>query len=72
MVRPSLQGQGIGTKLMRDIEDHFSSSVKRIQLSTIHKSTANIRLYENLGYAVYKTEKVNNDVTFVYMEKCIA
>ncbi|MGD2279284.1 MAG: GNAT family N-acetyltransferase [Candidatus Omnitrophota bacterium] len=72
MVRPSLQGQGIGTKLMQAIEGHFKGSVKRIQLSTVHKSTANIRLYEKLGYVTYKTEKVNNDVTFVYMEKCIA
>ena len=69
IVRPSLQGKGIGTKLMQAIEKHYAGRVQRYQLSTVHKSKENICLYEHLGYNTYKTEKVNEDVIFVYMEK---
>ena len=69
MVLPEHQGQGIGTKLMGTIEEHFRGRVDRYQLSTGHKSESNIRLYKKLGYTIYKTEKINSKVSFVYMEK---
>jgi ribosomal protein S18 acetylase RimI-like enzyme len=48
-VAPDLQGIGIGTSLVRAIEDRFPG-VRRYELFTGKRSEANIRLYERLGY----------------------
>lgn len=48
-VVPDLQGAGIGTTLVRAIEDRFTG-VRRYELFTGRRSAANIRLYQRLGY----------------------
>ena len=48
-VAPDLQGQGIGTALLRAIEDRFPA-VPRFELFTGARSEANLRLYRRLGY----------------------
>ena len=67
IVRPDRQGQGIGTKLLLAIERYFPQ--KRFELFTSTRSTLNIKLYERLGYKRYKEVAVNEDLSFVYMEK---
>ena len=67
IVRPDLQGQGIGTMLMHEIER--LSQVKRYELFTSSKSLRNIKLYERLGYRQFKTNAVKDGLEFVYMEK---
>jgi len=69
IVRPDKQGQGIGTKLLLAIESECPST--RYELFTGHKSARNIKLYERLGYARFKEEKVSDERTLVYMEKRI-
>ena len=68
IVHPDYQGQGIGTALMKGIELCFSQA-PRFELFTGHKSDRNIRLYERLGYKIFKREKINQTLSFVFMEK---
>jgi ribosomal protein S18 acetylase RimI-like enzyme len=50
VVVPDLQGQGIGTALLRVGEESLPAEVTEIRLFTGSRSDATIRLYERLGY----------------------
>lgn len=67
-VHPHYQNQGIGTKLMKEIEALFKDA-KRFQLITGHKSSKNLYLYQKLGYTIFKTEKISDKLTLVYIQK---
>jgi GNAT superfamily N-acetyltransferase len=84
IVHPDVRVQGIGTALMAQIESCFDSlserlcltagyrqrqRVQRFELFTGHKSDRNIRLYERLGYQLFKSEKIDENLSFVFMEK---
>jgi ribosomal protein S18 acetylase RimI-like enzyme len=43
--------------------------VRRFELFTGHKSDRNIHLYERLGYQLFKSEKITETLSFVFMEK---
>ena len=68
IVHPEFQGRGLGTGLMLELERWFSS-IPRFELFTGHLSLSNIRLYEKLGYHVFKRETVSENLLFVYLEK---
>ncbi len=68
MVHPDYRNQGIGTKLLDSIEEYFSDA-KRYEIIVMSKSEENIRLYEKLGYKIFKTKRIAGDLDFVYMEK---
>jgi ribosomal protein S18 acetylase RimI-like enzyme len=68
IVHPDYQKRGIGSRLMKAIEVEFPQ-VKKYTLGAGHLSEENIRLYQKLGFVVYSSEKVNDKVTIVYMEK---
>lgn len=58
IVRPDLQGQGIGTKLLEEIEricPHL-----RCETFTSSKSERNIRLFERLGYSIFKEQEISD------------
>ena len=67
-VHPDFQNQGIGTNLMREIENIFKEC-ERFELITGHRSIKNIKLYEKLGYKIFKTEKLTENLNLVYLEK---
>ncbi|MFC7391991.1 GNAT family N-acetyltransferase [Scopulibacillus cellulosilyticus] len=68
MVHPEYQNQGIGRKLMEEIEKHFKNV--SYKLFTGSRSSKNIALYEKLGYKGYKVGKIENeDTLFLFMEK---
>ena len=72
MVEPKLQNRGIGTLLMKAIEQQFTApEVTRYELFTGHKSIRNLCLYQKLGYREFKRIPVNETVTMVFMEKQI-
>jgi len=71
IVHPDFQNQGTGTKLMDKIERLFSN-VKRFELFTGHKSKTNIYLYQKLGYRIFRTEKITENLDIVYLEKTSA
>jgi ribosomal protein S18 acetylase RimI-like enzyme len=68
IVRPDLQGLGIGTLLLRQAEADFPTA-KSFELFTGSRSEANIRLYERLGYRRTREEVLSPAVTLVFLEK---
>ncbi len=68
MVHPNFQNKGIGTRLIHEIE-HTFESCKRFELFTGSKSEKNIILYQKLGYRIFKTVQINENVSLVYLEK---
>jgi ribosomal protein S18 acetylase RimI-like enzyme len=68
IVHPDRQGQGIGTRLMQEIEKYFPQS-QRFELFTGHKSARNLRLYERLGYREFRRQAVSSNATLVFLEK---
>ncbi len=68
IVCPDFQGRGIGTRLMEAIEGSFES-IRRFELFTGHRSERNIRLYQKLGYAVSRMERISDNLQLVFMEK---
>ena len=67
MVHPSKQGQGIGTKLLLEMEKQYLN--QRYELFTSTRSEKNIALYQKLGYEIFDEEQVTEELRFVYMEK---
>lgn len=58
IVHPDLQGQGVGTKLLEEIEricPHL-----RCETFTSSKSERNIRLFERLGYSILKEQEISD------------
>ena len=68
IVHPEFQNQGIGTKLMNEIEYHLRKA-KRFELFTGHKSEKNISLYQKLGYRTFRVQKVTENLNLLFMEK---
>jgi ribosomal protein S18 acetylase RimI-like enzyme len=67
-VLPDLHMQGIGTALMKEIEKYFAP--KRYELFVGSKSDNNIRLYQKLGYTIYKKDCYEcGGIEIFYMEK---
>jgi ribosomal protein S18 acetylase RimI-like enzyme len=66
-VDPNFQGLGIGTRLMKSMENYFSDCPK-IEVFTGSNSRKNIYYYKKLGYVQTKTEQHGNH-TRVYFEK---
>lgn len=67
MVHPDAQKQGIGSRLLAAMENQFPG--QRYELFTSTRSLSNIRLYEKLGYSIFKQEAVSEELQFVYLEK---
>lgn len=63
------QNKGIGKALMREIENQYKNIVKRYELFTGKRDPRNQYLYNQLGYKAFKTEKLNDEISFIYMEK---
>lgn len=67
MVHPDAQRKGLGSVLLRAMEKGYPGH--RYELFTSTRSVGNIRLYERLGYRIFKEEKISEELCFVYMEK---
>jgi ribosomal protein S18 acetylase RimI-like enzyme len=68
IVHPDFQNWGIGTKLMYEIEKIFSTC-QRFELFTGARSERNLYLYQKLGYKIFKTAKITDQTTIVYLER---
>ena len=64
IVHPDFQNQGIGKKLLHEIEAKFSD-VSRYELFTGYKSEKNLYLYQKLGYYQFKSEKINENLQLI-------
>lgn len=67
MVHPRYRKRGLGKRLLCEVEVIYPKC--RYELFTSTLSEDNIRLYESIGYTEYKRKKVNDMLTFVYLEK---
>ena len=67
IVHPDYQGQGLGTKLLYEIERVCPH--ERCELFTSSKSQRNIQLYQRVGYKVFKEQDVSDNLKFIYLEK---
>lgn len=67
IVRPDLQGRGIGTALLAEMEKICPH--KRYELFTSSRSVRNIALYERLGYVPFAKKEIAAHLIFVYLEK---
>jgi histidine ammonia-lyase len=68
-VAPDMQGRGIGTRMIRTLEAEHADGIETFTLFTGHLSTANIRLYERLGYHLTREELLEPDIHIVHLEK---
>lgn len=67
MVHPQWQHKGIGTNLLLEVEKIYPNKIYELFTST--RSNTNIRLYEYLGYKIFREESINNELSFVYLRK---
>lgn len=67
IVHPDHQGQGIGTRLLREIERICPR--ERYELFTSSRSLKNLALYRRMGYVRYKEREVTAGLKFVHLEK---
>jgi ribosomal protein S18 acetylase RimI-like enzyme len=71
-VAPDAQGRGFGKRLMKHAEELAASSgLKGTRLYTNKLFSANLRLYEALGYRVDREEELNGGIA-VHMSKACA
>lgn len=68
IVHPDMQGQGIGSSLLAELENAHLQ--KRYELFTSTQSARNIKLYSRAGYKTFKKEQISDNLAFIYLEKC--
>lgn len=67
MVHPNYRRMGLGTSLLSEVEKVFPN--RRYELFTSTRSKNNIGMYQRLGYLPFKEKKINDELTFVFLEK---
>ena len=68
IVHPDFQNQGLGTRLLTEIEEAFSQA-ERFELFTGDRSEKNLHLYRKLGYEILRNKELTEKVTLVFLEK---
>lgn len=68
IVKPDFQNQGIGKKLMTEIENLFDNC-SIYELFTGDKSEKNLTLYRKLGYIDFKSELIDDNLKLIYLQK---
>lgn len=67
IVEPDFQHQGIGRKMLSTMEALHPGM--RFELFTGHLSQRNLALYEKMGYKPFKTVRIGDRESLVYLEK---
>lgn len=70
LVFPEFQGKGLGTKILKDIQnDVFGLDFDRIEVSIDEENTASLRLFQNAGFL--PTSKEDELINFVYRKEVV-
>ncbi len=69
VVAPDLQGHGIGTALLRAIEEAFRGRVEDLVLFTGDRSDGNLRLSRRFGYVETHRERIAPHLGLVHLRK---
>ncbi|GAA3939513.1 GNAT family N-acetyltransferase [Actinomadura viridis] len=72
VVAPDMRGRGVGSGLMRALEEAVAGRADACVLFTGHLSEGNLRLCRRLGYAETHRERVADHLTLVHMRKTLA
>lgn len=72
VVVPDLHGQGIGRRLMTELEGRMADRARICTLFTGHLSERNLRLYRRLGYREVRRERVADHLTLVHLRKSLS
>lgn len=72
VVAPDRQGRGIGTALLREVEDAVRDRAASLVLFTGHLSDGNLRLYRRLGYVEFRRERISDHLVHVHLRKTLA
>ena len=68
LVFPAFQKTGLGTKIIKDIQnDYLGLDYERIEISIDERNTASLKLFENAGFI--STSKEDKLINFVYQRK---
>ncbi len=68
IVHPDFQGKGIGSELLKNIENRFSKAA-HFELFTGSKSESNIRFYLRNNYEISQTHALSETISLVYFVK---
>lgn len=68
IVDPNFQNQGVGTVLMKGVEQIVDKKVT-LKLFTGIKSSRNIHLYQKLGYKIYTQSETPQGIGLLHMQK---
>ena len=68
IVDPAVQGRGIGTSLLLEVEKFCPN--KRYELFTRSNNLKNISFYERAGYKIFAERYATEYLTFACFEKC--
>lgn len=68
IVSPEFQGQGIGSQLLKQIEQMYENA-HYFELFTGSKSMSNIRLYEKHGYVASHTKELSENISIIFLVK---
>lgn len=68
IVDPAVQGRGIGTSLLHEVEKLCPN--KRYELFTRSNNLKNISFYEHAGYKIFAERYATEYLTFACFEKC--
>lgn len=67
MVHPDYRRRGFAGMLLEEIESCFPAA--RYELFTSTRSEDNMRLYQKCGYEAFDCKKMNDELSFVYLQK---
>lgn len=70
VVAPDLQGRGLGTLLLSEVDRFLPRNVEAVELFTGDRSVQNIHLYERMGYTEYRREDAG-DFALVFLERTV-
>ncbi len=63
----TIRKKGYEKKLLREIESYYPN--KRFELFTSTRSIDNIKLYQKMGYKMFKEKKITDELVFVYWKR---